>query len=103
MAVSISARMAESSMVAGVAYMSPLALFCMVPRRILPECVLGRRCTTTAILKGHGSDRVPHHLHDFVDDRARIAHDSALQHSKPNGIWPFSLSFMPKTAHSATS
>jgi hypothetical protein len=42
----ISSRIAGSSMVAGIFQSSPSAIFCMVPRRILPERVLGSRSTT---------------------------------------------------------
>ena len=38
-------------MVAGTLYSTLSAILCMVPRRILPERVLGSRLTTTAVLK----------------------------------------------------
>ena len=38
-------------MVAGIFHSSPSAIFRIVPRRILPERVLGRRETATAVLK----------------------------------------------------
>jgi hypothetical protein len=47
-ALSISSRIAGSSMVAGNVYDLLSAIFCMVPRRILPDHVFGRRLTTVA-------------------------------------------------------
>src|SRR6185436_21063575 len=42
-AFSISWRIAGSSIVAGILYSSESAIFCMMPRRIFPERVLGSR------------------------------------------------------------
>src|SRR5207247_3584696 len=44
----ISSRLAGSSIVGGTRYSTPSAIFLIVPRRILPERVFGRRCTTIA-------------------------------------------------------
>src|SRR5213593_1536899 len=50
-AVVISSRMTGSSIVGGTRYSTPSAIFFIVPRRILPERVLGNRWTTVAVLK----------------------------------------------------
>ena len=47
----ISSRILGSSMVAGIDHSSPSAILRIVPRRILPDLVLGRRSTTRTILK----------------------------------------------------
>src|SRR5205823_6704878 len=46
----ISSRTAGSSIVGGTRYSIPSAIFLIVPRRILPERVLGSRGTTRAVL-----------------------------------------------------
>jgi len=50
-AAQISSRIPASSMVAGMVQLSPSAIFFMVPRRILPDRVLGSRPTVMASLK----------------------------------------------------
>ena len=73
-------------MVAGIFHSLLSAIFCMVPRRILPDRVLGRRLTTVAVLKdGHRADAVAHHLHDLLDDLVVAAGDPGLQHDEADG------------------
>jgi Flp pilus assembly protein TadG len=87
----ISSRIAGSSMVAGIFQSSPSAIFCMVPRRILPERVLGRRFTVSAILKaatGPISSRTSLTT-SFRSPRSdRLTPE--LSTMKPAGNWPFS-------------
>ena len=94
-----------SSIVAGIVQASPSAIFCIVPRRILPERVFGRRSTITASLKAATGPI-----------RSRTSADELAARSRPrarrrppsarrsrSGTWPFSASATPITAHSATS
>ena len=91
-------------MVAGVLYSSPSAIFAMVPRRILPERVLGSRSTTTACLKAATGPMVSRTMRTSsttISSDGRLT--PALSTTKPNGSCPFSASATPTTAHSATS
>ena len=76
----------------------------MVPRRILPERVLGRRATVTAILKaatGPILSRTSATSSFSISAGSRVTPDFST--TKPQGCSPFSASLMPMTAHSATS
>src|SRR5213592_2325590 len=52
----ISSRIAGSSIVGGIRYCTPSAIFFMVPRRIFPERVFGSRLTTVAAKNPLGED-----------------------------------------------
>ena len=76
----------------------------MVPRRILPERVLGRRFTTITVLKaatGPISSRTSLTTSPSISAVGRLT--PALSTMKPAGICPFMASATPTTAHSATS
>ena len=67
-------------------YCSPSAILRMVPRRILPERVLGSRFTTHGLLvAGDGADRVPHHLGELFPDLFAVAVRARLEHHEPEG------------------
>ena len=56
-------------MVAGIVHGSPSAIFCMVPRRILPERVLGSRVTAMRELeRRHRPDLLAHQRDQLLLD-----------------------------------
>ncbi len=76
----------------------------MVPRRIFPERVLGRRLTTVAVLKpatGPMRSRTIWMTSLTISWLGRVT--PAFNTMKPTGTWPLSASSTPRTAHSATS
>ena len=76
----------------------------MVPRRIFPERVFGRRLTVTTVLKaatGPMRSRTRPTTSRSIVSMSRET--PALSTMKPHGTWPFIASAMPITAHSATS
>jgi hypothetical protein len=82
-APALPSRTAGSSMVAGMDHGSPSAIFFMVPRRILPERVLGRRPTVMATRKaaiGPIFSRTRHEAHELGLDLARRTVDAGLHH-----------------------
>src|SRR3954462_10505730 len=100
----ISSSALESSIVAGMVQLSPSAIFFIVPRRILPERVLGRRATVIASLNaatGPIRSRTSETISRSISSVARVT--PALSTMKPQGTSPLSASAMPITAHSATS
>ena len=100
----ISSSTLGSSMVAGMVQASPSAIFLMVPRRILPERVFGRRCTMMARRNDATGPILSRTscTHSFsISPGGRLT--PALSTMKPQGTSPFSSSLMPSTAHSATS
>ena len=101
----ISSRIIGSSMVAGTLNSLPSASFFMVPRRILPERVLGRRRDDGHQLEG--GDRADL-VADLGDQLLRGSSSGsrstpALSTTRPSGSSPLSWSATPITAHSATS
>ena len=91
-------------MVAGIFHASPSAMALMVPRRILPERVLGRRSITVAVLNaatGPMSRRTMATASFATSAVSRVTPD--LSTRKPSGTWPLISSATPMTAHSATS
>ena len=89
---------------AGSLNSSPLAILRIVPRKILPDRVFGKRFTETAVLNAATGPIFS--LTSFTTSPSTSsAERSTLLFStiNPIGNCPFSLSFMPKTAHSATS
>src|SRR5665213_997502 len=76
----------------------------IVPRKILPERVFGRRSTTSAALKlatGPMRSRTSATASASISAGARAT--PALSTRSPSGTWPLSASATPITAHSATS
>ncbi len=68
---------------------SPSAIFFIVPRRILPERVLGRRATVIASLEcRHRPDPLSHQADDLLLDRAGRPVDARLSTMKPQGTSP---------------
>src|SRR6266566_977122 len=103
-ATPISSRTAGSSIVAGKFQGSPSAIFFMVPRRILPDRVLGRRVTVMASLNaatGPIRSRTKATISRSIASGGRST--PALSTMKPQGTSPLSSSLTPITAHSATS
>ena len=82
----ISSRTIGSSMVAGIDHASPSAIFFMVPRRILPERVLGRRATVMASLKAATGPILSRTRADeFRLDLVRRPVDAGFQHHEAAG------------------
>jgi hypothetical protein len=83
----------------------PSAIFFMVPRRILPDRVFGRRGRRWRRLEGRDrADLRSRTSCDLAFDpprRPRV--DAGLEHDEAEGTWPLSWSAAPITAHSATS
>ena len=80
------------------------AIFLMVPRRIFPERVFGRRLTMMARRNdatGPIFSRTSATHSPSISAGGRLT--PALSTMKPQGTSPFSSSLMPSTAHSATS
>ena len=103
-AAAISPSAAGSSTVAGMVHSAPSAIFFMVPRRILPERVFGRRPTATASLNdATGPIRSRTSATASRSTSAPVRAAPALSTRKPSGASPFSGSATPMTAHSATS
>ena len=76
----------------------------MVPRRIFPERVFGRRATVMASLNdatGPILSRTSATISFSISVGGRLT--PALSTMKPHGASPFNSSLMPMTAHSATS
>ena len=72
--------------------MSPLAIFCMVRRRILPERVFGEALNNDGgFERGNWSDVVADHLHDFCGNSFRLLVDTALEDQKAEGDLAFQL------------
>ena len=68
----ISSRIAGSSIVAGMVQVSPSAIFFMVPRRILPERVFGRRAHRDRELERRDrADLLAHQRDDLLLDLRR--------------------------------
>ena len=68
------------------------AIFFIVPRRILPERVFGRRGTTMASLeRGDRADLVAHQLHDLLLDLLRRPVDARFQHHEAAGLLALDL------------
>ena len=91
-------------MVGGTLYSSLSAIFCTVPRRILPERVFGRRSTTIAVLNeatGPIWSRTSRTASPWITPWSRST--PAFSTSSPSGVCPFRESATPTTAHSATS
>ena len=79
----ISSSTLGSSMVAGIVQASPSAIFLMVPRRIFPERVFGRRCDDDGEAeRRHRADLVADERHAFLLDVARRAVDAGLEHDE---------------------
>jgi hypothetical protein len=73
-------------MVAGMDHSAPSAIFFIVPRRIFPERVFGRRVTAMASLKGgHGTDLLAHQRDELLLDLLRTLVDACLQHDEAAG------------------
>ena len=91
-------------MVAGTPYSTPSAIFFMVPRRILPERVLGRRFTTATVLNAAtGPMRSRTSSTSSRQRSASVRATPALVTTNPTGTSPLISSVTPITAHSATS
>src|SRR5580698_2495706 len=100
----ISSSTFGSSIVAGVTQGSRSAIFFIVPRRILPERVFGRRDTTKAILKaatGPILSRTSWTTSVSISCWGRLT--PAFRTTNPQGVSPLTSSLTPSTAHSATS
>ena len=54
----------------------------MVPRRILPDRVLGSRLMVISPERGDGADHLAHPLNAFGLDGAAVAGDAGLEHDK---------------------
>ena len=79
-AAAISSRIAGSSIVGGVVYFSPSAMRRIVPRRIFPDRVLGRRSTIHSRLEcGDRSEAFVDQLHDLGDDVLGRPIDAGLE------------------------
>ena len=77
-------------MVAGILYSSPSAIERMVPRRILPDRVLGRRLTTMTFLNaatGPMTSRTSLMTSASMSLASRLTPE--LSTTKPAGDWPF--------------
>ncbi len=76
----------------------------IVPRRTLPERVLGSALTATAVLNAAtGPMRSRTSATSSAWTSAGSRSTPALSTAKPIGTWPLSSSATPNTAHSATS
>src|SRR4029079_16336335 len=98
----ISSSTLGSSIVAGMVHGSLSAIFLMVPRRILPDRVFGRRPTVIASLKaatGPSLSRTSATTSFSISAGVRVT--PAFSTRKPQGTSPLIASLMPSTAHSA--
>src|SRR5260370_41085079 len=91
-------------MVAGTPCSTPSAIFFMVPRRILPERVLGRRFTTATVLNAATGPIRSRTISTSSRQRAEYARATPdLVHTRPTDTTHLIEPAEPHTAQHATS